>query len=182
MTNKNIKNTVETKDFDYHWNNFVNQISKVFRLTQEEQETFANSITAKIIAKIPFAAGCKDAERTAIAHLSLSMVEKKGFQEYCAHLPSDDENLLNRLAFISTFEGGNELIIEHGMYMLALIMIEGYKHSAKKDIKYGVYNPIANGKWNYNEKKKEILDILKKTSCAELDSLFYQPLFIPTGW
>ena len=179
MENKNITKTIESKNLSYHWDSFVTQISKVFRLTKEEENNFKNSITAKIIATIPFVAGCKDAERTAIAHLSLYMVEKQGFQDYCCHLPSDDDNLLERLSFISTFEGGNQLVIEHGMYILALIMIEGYKHSAKKDIKYGIYNPIANGKWHYTTKKNEILTVLKKFPCEELDSLLSNALLYP---
>ena len=56
----------------------------------------------------------------------------QGFQKYCAHNVSDDDDIFNRLAFISTFEGGNKEIIHHGMNILALIMLEGYKKSAQK--------------------------------------------------
>ena len=43
-----------------------------------------------------------------------------------------------------------------------------------EDIKYGIYNPIANGKWHYTTKKNEILTVLKKFPCEELDSLLYK--------
>ena len=61
--------------------------------------------------------------------------------------------------------------IEHGMYLLALIMLEGYNSSRERDIKNGIYNPIANGRWNYEEKKNEISRILNKAKYPALDSL-----------
>ncbi len=109
-----------------------------------------------MIATIPFAAGCKEPERTAIAHLMIYIGEIKGFQKYYAHLPSDDEDLFQRLAFISTFQGGDQTIIEHGMNLLALIMVEGCHRSEAKDRKTGVYNPFVSGAWNYKLLKSEI--------------------------
>ena len=82
--------------------------------------------------------------------------EIKGFQKYYAHLPSDDEDLFQRLAFISTFQGGDQKIIEHGMNLLALIMIEGYHRSEDEDRKNGVYNPFVSRAWDYEEIKKEL--------------------------
>ncbi|MCR4736311.1 MAG: hypothetical protein K5829_15045 [Treponema sp.] len=174
------KNTNQ-ETFEQKWEYFVKAITDIFHLTNNESTELKNSVTAKIIAMIPFVANCKEADRTAISHLSLYMVEKKGFQEYCCHLPSDDEYLLKRLSPISNFKGGDEAIIEHGMYMLALIMINGYKRSAHRDIRYGIYNPIANGKWNYAKTKKEILAVLSKNPNKALDSLLAANELIP-GW
>ena len=83
--------------------------------------------------------------------------------------------ILHRLDFISTFSGGNTKIIEHGMYLLALIMLEGYNTSVKQDTIKNIYNPIANGRWNYKQKKENILKILQKYKCPELDSLLTDP-------
>lgn len=165
------------------WDYFVDEISKVFKLSKIEKRSLFCSTTAKLIATIPFEAGCFEPEKTAIAHLGLYIMEKRGFQKYCAHQPTDDVNILHRLDFIATFEGGNPLIIEHGMYLLALIMIEGYNRSVKKDIKNDVYNPIANGRWDYESKKKEILSVLKKIECSKLDSIIFLPYTeIPREW
>lgn len=153
------------------WNYLCEEIAKVFKFTKKEKHAFANSATARLIATIPFEAECYEPEKTAIAHLGLYVMEKRGFQEYCSHLPTDDVNILHRLDFISDFCGGNLQIIEHGMYLLALIMLEGYNKSIEKDIKNGIYNPIANGRWDYETKKAEISRILKKIEYPALDSL-----------
>lgn len=155
------------------WEDFVNEITNIFSLNVNESEKLRNSVTAKIIATIPFAAECKEPERTAIAHLCLYMVELRGFKKYCSHQPSDDNDIYNRLAFISTFESGKEEIIRHGLDMLALIMIEGYKRSKKTDIVNNVYNPLNSGAWDYNKLKTNILNRLKKISVPMLDELFY---------
>ena len=65
--------------------------------------------------------------------------------------------MFKRLGFISTFEGGNSEIIEYGMNLLALIMIEGYHRSEEKDKQNGTYNPFVSGTWDYEKTKFSII-------------------------
>lgn len=162
---KNYQNTWKLKE----WNYLVAELSNVFRFTNEEKEIFSNNPTAKLIASIPFVAKCIEPERTAIAHLCLYVAELKGFQKYCSHVPSDDSDIFNRLAFISTFEGGNRAIIEHGMNTLALIMIENYKRTEKSDKEKGIYNPFVAGTWNYKQIKNKLLWDINKIEVPEID-------------
>lgn len=151
MTNLAFKKVVyEIPEWDY----FVSEIKTIYRLTDEEAAEFADSKTAKIIAAIPFVAGCYRPEVTAIAHLSLYMNELKGFQKYCACNMLDDSDLYERLEPISHFRGGDQKIIQCGMDTLAYIMVEGYHKSAKADLEDGVYNPFNTGNWNYKSLKK----------------------------
>lgn len=160
------------------WDYFVDEISNVFRFTKEERNRFENSYTAKIIATIPYEAECKNPERTAIAHLCIYVAELQGFQKYYAHLPSDDDNVFNRLFRISTFEGGNQEIINHGMNILALIMIEGYRKSIEKDKANNVYNPFVSGKWNYQSLKNKMIRNINKIEVPNLDWVFTEtPLY-----
>lgn len=155
------------------WDCLVSETSKVFRMTKMEAADLYNNMTAKIIAAIPYAADCIEPERTAVAHLCLYMAEKRGFRKFCSHLPSDDFDIFNRLAFISTYEGGDKLVIEHGMNMLAFIMLEGYKNSSESDKRNNIYNPLVSGKWNYEELKTKIERKLNEISVPDLDFLFY---------
>lgn len=180
-TNLAYQITDENKK-DLPWEYLVEETSKVFRFTKKETKQFALSKTAKLIASIPFEADCYEPEKTAIAHLGLYVMEKRGFQEYCSHQPIDDVNILHRLDFISIFEGGNPEIIEHGMYLLALIMLEGYNKSKREDALNKVYNPIASGRWNYELKKKEIMSVLKKIECPNLDSIIMFPYLDTAGY
>jgi hypothetical protein len=158
-------NTIEIEEWSY----LATEVAKVFKLNIKEAKELYNSKTARIIATIPFVAGCNEPERTAIAHLCIYEAEIKGFQKYFSHLPSDDVDIFNRLKFISTFDGGKKTIIEHGMYILACIMLEGYNRSKDKDLKNSIYNPVANGKWNYKTIKKKIMKKINEFECPELD-------------
>lgn len=171
MSETNLAEKIELNNF-VEWDYLATETAKVFNLSKKEADILYSSNTAKIIAKIPFAAGCKEPNRTAIAHLCIYEAEIRGFQKYYAHLPSDDDDIFNRLAFISNFNGGNQAIIEHGMYILAYIMVEGYKRSKEKDLKDGIYNPISNGKWDYKKLKNKLLRKINELDCPDLDEYF----------
>ena len=180
FNNSNLAKALQEEWHLPQWSYLLTEISKVFSLNSKEIEILSNSTTAKIIATIPFESNCKEPERTAIAHLCLYIAELKGFQKYCSHNKEDDADIYNRLAFISTFEGGNYQIIEHGMAILALIMIEGYKKSKQKDEKAGVYNPLVSGTWNYQSIKNSLVWKINKLSVPNLDILL--PKADVGGW
>ena len=167
----NSKTSLQTIEEILDWNYFVSELTKVFRLNAFEQQQLKNSITAKIIAVIPFSADCKDANRTAIAHLCIYLTEIKGFQKYCAHISSDDKNLFKRLSLISNFEGGKQPIIEKGMNLLSYIMLEHYHETCEHDRKNDIYNPLNAGTWNYCLLKTSIEKEINDVYCPILDSL-----------
>ena len=157
------------------WEYLVEEAKTVFNLTDVEAVSLRGSKTARIIASIPFAAGCEEAERTAILHLCAYIAEIKGFQKFCSHLPSDDESLYKRLEMISHFNGGDTKIIEHGMDMLALIMLKGYKASQEADAETGTYNPLNSGAWDYEASEKLLEAKIKNYPNVILDGIFYGP-------
>ena len=175
FANVEYKNDYELPEWEY----FVCQITEVFHLSHNEEQQLKNSNTARIIAAIPFVAGCIEPERTAIAHLCIYMAELRGFQKYYAHLPSDDTNLYNRLKAISNFNEGNKHIIQHGMDMLAYIMVKGYNDSKEQDAVKGIYNPINTGAWNAATLTKELLEKINAFTCPALDK-YFEP--VRAGW
>ena len=174
---KNL-NVISENDFgaSFDWNYFENELSRVFRLTDDERKILHKSTAARLIATIPFAANCDDPFRTAILHLCAYMAELKGFEKYCSHLPSDDSDIMSRLDCISHFKGGDKKIIEHGMTMLSLIMLEGYRASQKKDLENGIYNPLNSGTWNYENLKHFFEAKLKIVKNPSLDEIYCNPM------
>ncbi len=160
------------------WDYFVSEIKTIYRLTDEEAADFAESKTAKIIASIPFVAGCFRPEVTAISHLSLYMNEKKGFQRFCSCTSLDNIDLFERLEPISHFRGGDKKIIQYGMDTLAFIMIEGYHKSEKHDAENGNYNPFVSGDWNY----KILKDKLYRNVFDDLNPFIFFPSIDGGGW
>ena len=158
------------------WNYITGQAKQVFNLSESETLELYNSTTARIIATIPFSAKCEEPERTAVAHIVLYLTELRGFHKFCNHQQSDDSDIFNRLNPISNFIGGDFKIIEHGMIMLALIMLDGYKASSSNDKINGIYNPISNGVWDYRKIKNQLLNKLSLAEDPQLDTLFFDTL------
>ncbi|AEE17912.1 hypothetical protein [Treponema brennaborense] len=165
-----LQNPEEKERID--WDYFVSEIQKVFKLNDFEVTRLKNSNVAKIIATIPFAAGCNEPERTAISHLITYIAEIKGFQKYCAHLPCDNFDIYHRLNRLATFSGGDKKIIHEGLSLLALIMLEGYHESQEHDKQNKIYNPLNSGSWNYEQKKAELEKELEVITCESLADFF----------
>lgn len=155
-----------------HWDILSNCLIETFRLTDEESVDLRKNKTAQLIAAIPFAAGCEEPLRTALAHLSIYMTELRGGGEIGGHNQNDNENLYARLRLLSSFKGGDRDIISHGLDMLAFIMVQGYFYSKKSDEVFNIYNPLNNDAWDYESITKTLLEKIHSRKCEVLDALF----------
>lgn len=153
------------------WNEIVTAISRTFRFTEAEETAFSSNETAHLIAAIPFIAGCDEAERTAIAHLSVYIAAIRGGRTIFDHTETDDGDILNRLRLIMQFKGGNREAIGHGMNLLALVMVNGYKRDQDKDRKSGEYNPLNSGAWNYDETCGKLTSAIRASFSDNIASL-----------
>jgi hypothetical protein len=131
------------------WSKLITAVADTFRFTADETKSFSSSPTAKLIASIPFIAGCDEAERTAIAHLSVYIAAIRGGRAAFDHGKDDNGEIDARLRLISSFKGGNEKSIAHGKALLSLIMASGYQRDRSKDAASGEYNPLNAGAWDY---------------------------------
>jgi hypothetical protein len=160
-------------DFDVPWSELCRCVAETFRFTAAEVEAFAENRTARLIGTIPFAAGCEEPERTALAHLALYVTELRGGNGIGGHGRGDDRSLFARLRLLSSFIGGDQEIIRHGMNYLALIMLVGYERSRSADDRNGVYNPLNDGSWDGAELKAGLINAIEAYPCALLDGIFY---------
>lgn len=141
----------ETRFPEALWEGLYSMISDAYRLTAEERDRFGRSRIARLVAAIPYLAGCDDAERTALAHLStLVLASRPSTRKAFDHAPSDDPDPMNRLRTVADFRGGNPAIIEKGMCMLGIALLNGYLQDEPSDHESGVYNPFASGAWRAN--------------------------------
>lgn len=131
------------------WTGLSARIAEAFRMSEKEAAAFAANRTARLVAAIPFAAGCEEAERTALEHLStFVLASTPSCRHVFDHKAADDRDPLARLAPIADFRGGDPAVIDRGMRLLAIIMISGYRRDLDKDRKSGEYNPLLSAAWN----------------------------------
>ena len=153
------------------WAEISDRLSEAFRMTAEEKEWFCEGRIAKLIAAIPFLAGCEDAERTAVAHLGTYLLSTRETKRYFNAQPEDKASVLERLRLGSNFKGGDARIIEKGLCLLALNMVSDYHRDLDEDARLGKYNPIAAGAWDYKTVVADLEYRIVCVDCQEMDEL-----------
>jgi len=144
----------------------VNELKLSMKLTDEEVSKWEQSITAKIIAAIPYAAGCDNPERYALANLSTLIIAGKNRSIYDM---KKGESIRDRLDPIMNFKGGDPKVIEKGMKLLELISLED--HEKDKDEDVSKYNPVKENDINYEIERKKLISEINSLPGKELDAI-----------
>ena len=176
-----INNTSEgfTKDV---WNGLVQKVSEINNFDKSMQKGLKEHKVIKLISAIPYIAGCDNPERIALRHLSIYfLAASKTGKEVFNHSKLDDSNIYKRLESISHFDGGDENIIQKGMDLLSLVMVEGYYRDIEKDKRNNKYNPLNSGAWNYLEIKNMLINRIQINS-HEFNDILELHETINTWW
>jgi hypothetical protein len=166
------KTVVSTRLFpESSWAEIAGRVAEAFRMTEEEKVWLFNGKIAKLIAAIPFLAGCEDAERTAAAHLGTYLLSVRETKCYFNAQVADKVSVLERLRLISNFKGGDQKIIERGLCLLALNMVSDYHRDIEEDAALGKYNPIAAGDWDFESTVVDLEYKILSVNCEEMDEI-----------
>jgi hypothetical protein len=182
---KNMKATVEKvkrsiKLFK-EWENIAASVADAFHMNKEDREWLLNKNLAKLIAAIPYLAGCEDPGRTAITHLGAYILSIR-IKTVANCQPTDDVDLFRRLEMINNFIGGDQAIIQKGMSLIALNMIADYARDIEEDRMFGKYNPVDSGAFNYEFEKKRLVTIIETVQCREMDEIMSMDEAIEAFW
>lgn len=158
-------------DRDFSWDILCSRTARVFRLENAEIARLRDSSTARLIAALPYVAGCQEAERTAFGHLCLYMAEIRAGHGPGDHTGGDEESLMGRLRMLADFKGGDACVIDHGMKLLAFVMVQGYNRSRREDAEKGIRNPFANGAWDYDTLNAALASEIEASPCEPLDAI-----------
>ena len=155
------------------WQKVSSRVRTVFNFGIKQTEWLEGCKMAKLIAAIPYLAGCKRAEETSFTHLSVYVMSNdESVKEIYFHKPGDDEDVYSRLSPGNNFIGGDQKIIQCCMDLIALNMISNYNKDSDNDLTIGKYNPVAEGRWNYSELSQKLIQSIKVNISPEI-SAFY---------
>jgi hypothetical protein len=160
----------ESRIDGFQWDMVVGMVADAFRFTRQETKEFRSRGIPKLIAAIPFLAGCKDPLRTAISHLGTYILSVR-LPKVAETGPSDDEYLLRRLEPINHFAGGDNEIVQRGMNLIALCMICDYERDVAEDSKLGKYNPVSAGALDFEEQRSDLIGQIESVQCDEMDAI-----------
>ena len=155
------------------WIKISSRAKAAFNFGIEKSEWLDGCKTAKLIAAVPFLAGCGKAEETSFSHLSIYIMSiEESTKEVYFHKPEDDADLYSRLKPIRNFSGGDQKIIQCCMDLLALSMISNYKQDAESDKSMGKYNPVAEGKWDYEAEAAKLQSSIEANITPEIKDIY----------
>jgi len=153
------------------WERDLLNVAEAFAMDQSERTRFAAKPIARLIAALPYIAGCERPERTAIEHLGVYVLSVRCTRYAFFATPDDDRDILARLEPIMRFRGGRRSIIERGMALLALNMVADYSRDQGVDRVLGKYNPIAAGAWDADEMAGALRRRVAEIDCPEMDEI-----------
>ena len=162
---------MDSKFTEEYWSSISELVSDAHRLSARELEQLRQNPVARLIAAIPVLAGCDDADRVAVQHVSTYITAGKA-SEIFDHRKEDDQLIQHRLERISHFPNGDKRIIERGMNLLALCMISGYEGDITEDRRRGVYNPVGAQVWDAQAEKTRLIKAIDATHAPEMDGIF----------
>lgn len=155
------------------WSNVTGRAGAVLNYGIKEKEWLKSSRMARLIAEVPYLAGCGKAETTAYSHLMIYLIAMhESAKDVFLHTPEDDNDLYTRLFPISGFIGGDAAIIQCCLDLIALCMLSNYKKNADEDRKLGKYNPINAKKWNYAAESERLQKRIKETLTPEIAAVY----------
>ena len=163
------------------WENIAASVADAFRMDKEDREWFQNKNLAKLIAAIPYLAGCEDPGRTSITHLGAYILSIR-IKAVANCQPTDDADLFRRLEMINNFIGGDQAIIQKGMSLIALNMIADYARDIEEDRMFGKYNPVDSGSFDYEHEKNRLETIITSVECKEMDEILSMDEAVEQYW
>ena len=152
------------------WDEIARQTADAFAMTATQRERFSRNRIARLIASIPFLAGCEQPHRTALSHLATYIVSCR-VKGIANPTPDDDHDIMARLALIANFIGGDRRVIDRGMALLALNMVSDYKRDIVEDLAAGKHNPVASGAFDFETESARLHKTIVATECPEMDEI-----------
>ncbi len=157
---------------DRMWNDLVDRTAGLFHFDDPRKEKMANHQVMKLVGALPFLAGCRNPYRIALSHLATYvMAASEGGKDLFLHSFADNSDLFSRLERISHFDGGDPAVIQRGMNLLALAMLEDHRKDSLEDRQNRKYNPLNAGAWDYEKMAGELKKAIASVDCPGMEQI-----------
>jgi len=166
-----VKNNSIENSLNIYWEDLAFKICKSFSFTEEESCNFLSNKVAKLIGCLPKIAETKTPERDGCSNLAVYIMSIRDTKQIYNHQAHDDTDVFARLQDIMNFNGGAQGILQKGMTLLALMMVNDYKRDVDSDILDGKYNPVASGAWDFNLIRAQLIAEYEKNDIQEIDNI-----------
>ncbi|MCG8453129.1 MAG: hypothetical protein MI717_08115 [Spirochaetales bacterium] len=168
-----VRQNLQAQPFEEStWENLVSRMAQSFSLDEKKAKAMKENKVMKLVAALPYLAGCEEPGRIAITHLgAYILAASPACRDIADHNFIDSADPYRRLERISHFNGGNSLILERGMKLLALAMVKDHAFDAADDLAKGKMNPVNAGHWDAEELMTRLTQEIEAVECPEMDKV-----------
>jgi hypothetical protein len=166
-----VKTNCPGYELEVYWETLADKVCTTFSFTDEESRSFLNNKVAELIGCLPKIAGTQTPERDGCSNLAVYIMSIRETRQFYNHQKCDDTDVFARLQNIMNFNGGDLNLLQKGMALLALMMVNDYKRDEEDDREVRKYNPITAGTWIFNELRYQILKDYEKIESDKIDSI-----------
>ncbi|MBF9018857.1 MULTISPECIES: hypothetical protein [unclassified Oceanispirochaeta] len=136
------------------------------------EKSIRKSVVARLIGLLPFLANTECPMRDSLCNLTIFIFSYYGeSRDLFRHSPLDDDEIFDRFLGIMSFTGGKGSIIDRGMSLIVLLVLNCYKKNASEDLTANRYNPLNSGCWDYSGLVEEFSLRVRKTPCRKMDRI-----------
>lgn len=128
------------------------------RLTMGELERLRRSKVARLLAAVPYRAGCENPDLIAVLHVSMYVAGMRS-REFFAH--RDNQSLGDRIGMGLHYPDGDAEVIDAAMAILESVSLNDHKKDADADRRRGYPNPLNMGLVDYATEKRRIRERLR---------------------
>ncbi|MDC7239096.1 MAG: hypothetical protein PQJ50_01920 [Spirochaetales bacterium] len=167
-----LQNAILKQDEDQVWKEQCDQVLEYLPSYRNFENRIRRNKVARLIAQLPYLAGTERPERDGMSNLVIFILSSYGStKKLFRHVPEDDSSVFERLKPIMNFTGGNEKILDRGMSLIAMVLVNDYRRDMEEDLTTGHYNPLNSGRWNYEEIIRELTDRIRAVPCPKMDRI-----------
>lgn len=155
------------------WESIVSKTAETFRLNDSEADSLRKNELVRMFALLPYFAECPNHEGIGLLNVSIYITERVGGREFFIHHEGHDLEYLRRFQpFRDVMAGGKEEVIEKGLALAGLVMLNDYLQDQEEDVARGKYNPLNEGSWDYDSARQALEGKAQALPVQRMDKLF----------
>ncbi len=151
------------------WEPLVDDFAAAYNFTADFSKILKTHGIARLVARIPFLAGCSNPKRLATEHLGTFLLWGM-LKKYFYYQPS--ENLRGRIAGIGAFPDGDADVLSVATDILELLSLFDHVQDQAADRAADKFNPITSGDVEPDIRGDVLLSRIQAASKAVTDEMF----------
>lgn len=156
---------------DLQWKELCDNLFEAIPSFSLYEYSVRGSLIAQLVGMLPFFAKTERPMRDGLSNLCIFILSYFTESRTLFRDGPMDDDIFDRFLGIMCFTEGNSAIIDRGMSLIGLSILNSYRNKAKADLTANIYNPLNSGLWDYSALVDDLTQRIKKNPCRKMDRI-----------